>query len=166
MPKVFSPVPLERKHPRKDFDCSDEVLNDWIQRYSIQAQKKGSSKSYASLDEDGSIAGYYSLVFGQVAHEESPQSVKKGMPPHPIPALIIARLAVDERFQGVGLGRSLLKDAVTRALSAAEIAGLRVIVVHAKHEKSANFYEHYGFLPSETDPLLLMLPIKDAIEVI
>ena len=164
MPKVFSPVPLERKHPRKDFDCSDEVLNDWLARYSVQADKKGASKSYASLDESGNIAGFYSLVFGQITHEEASDEVGKGMPRHPIPVLIIARLAVDHRFQGIGLGRSLLKDAVIRALSAAEIGGLRAIVVHAKHEKAAAFYDRFGFLASKEDPLLLMLPIKDAVE--
>lgn len=164
MPKVYSPVLLERKHPRKAFDCGDTILNAWLAQYSVQAQKKGSSKSYVSLDEKGGIAGFYSLVYGQVERELAPEEIAKGMPRHPIPVLIVARLAVDQKCQGLGLGRSLLRDAMTRAISAAEIAGLRAVVVHAKHEEAARFYEHFGFLPSLDDPLILMLPIQKIAE--
>jgi len=164
MPKVFTPVPLERKHPRKEFDSGDAILNAWLTQYSVQAQKKGSSKSYVSLDEEGRIAGFYSLVYGQVERELAPEEITKGMPKHPIPVLIVARLAVDLDFQRMGLGKSLLKDAMTRALSAAQIAGLRAVVVHAKHEQAAAFYQHFGFLPSKDEPLILMLPISKIAE--
>jgi len=164
MPKVYSPVPLERKHPRKTFDCGDPVLNAWLAQYSVQAQKKGSSKSYVSLDENEEIAGFYSLVYGQVERELAPEEITKGMPKHPIPLLIVARLAVDQKCQGLGLGKSLLRDAMVRAISAAEIAGLRAVVVHAKHEEAAQFYEHFGFLSSLDDPLILMLPIQKIAE--
>jgi len=164
MLKIYSPVPLERKHPRKAFDCGDFILNSWLAQYSVQAQKKGSSKSYVSLDEEGSIAGFYSLVYGQVEREQTPDEISKGMPKHPIPVLIIARLAVEQSQQGRGLGKSLLRDAMVRAISAAQIAGLRAVVVHAKHEQAAAFYQHFGFLPSKDEPLMLMLPISKVAE--
>lgn len=164
MSKLHKPIPLESKHPRKDFDCGDSILNTWLAQYSIQAQKKGSSKSYVSLDPNGGIAGFYSLVFGQVEREQAPEEITKGMPRHPIPILIVARLAVDLDFQGMGLGKSLLQDAMIRALSAADIAGLRAVAVHAKHEEAASFYEHLGFLPTTNDPLLLILPIQTIAE--
>ena len=166
MHKVFKPVPLERKHPRKDFDCSDVILNSWLAQYSVQAQKKRSSKSYVSLDENGKIAGFYSLVFGQVEREVAPEEITKGMPKHPIPVLIVARLAVDVNYQGIGLGKTLMQDAMIRALSASDIGGLRAVAVHAKHEEAANFYKHLGFLPTSKDPLLLVVPIKKLAETL
>lgn len=163
MLEVFKPIPLERKHPRKLFDCGDVVLNDWLTRYSIQTQKKGASRTYVCLDADGTIAGFYSLVYGHVFHSEATFTVAKGMPRHPIPVLLISRLAVSLTHQGLGIGRSLLRDAVERAISASEIAGLRAVVVHAKSEAVALFYQRFGFSPSEEDPLLLMISLKDAV---
>lgn len=163
--KVFRPIPLERKHPRKHFDCGDSILNDWLERYSIQAQKKNSSRSYVSLDEHGAIAGFYTLVFGQVKKEDATKNVAKGMPAHPVPVLLIARLAVGKEYQGMGPGKSLLQDALERALSAAEIGGLRAVVVDAKDENAAHFYQHCGFQPSPHNPLRLMATIQELLHV-
>ncbi len=164
MLKVFRPIPLERKHPRKEFDCGDIILNDWLTRYSVQAQKKGSSRSYVSLDADGSIAGFYSLVYGHIVHSEASPSVAKGMPKHPIPVLLISRLAVSLTHQNLGMGRSLLRDAMERAINASEIAGLRAVVVHAKSDSIALFYQKLGFQSSKEDPLLLMIPLREAVD--
>lgn len=165
--QVLSPVPLERKHPRKDFDCGDPVLNDWLVRYSIQNQKKGLSRSYVSLSKDkNSIAGFYTLAFGSVRKEESTEEVAHGAPAHPIPVLVVARLAIDHKYQGIGLGRSLMRDAIIRAISASEIAGLRAVVVDAKDERAAAFYTHLGFTAIKQTPLFLMVTLKEAADLL
>lgn len=79
--------------------------------------------------------------------------------PNPIPVMLMGRLAVDNSQQGSGLGRSLLKDAILRTLKAADIAGMRALLVHALDEDAAGFYRHNGFLASPVDPLVLMLPL-------
>lgn len=93
---------------------------------------------------------------------DAPDRVKKGLARHPIPVMILARLAVDLRYQGMNLGRGLLKDAIYRTLQASEYAGIRAIFVYAKDNKARKFYEKFGFEPSPIDPLKLMLLIKDA----
>lgn len=165
--QVLNPIPLERKHPRKNFDCGDPVLNDWLVRYSIQNQKKGLSRSYVSLSKNReSIAGFYTLAFGSVRKEDSTDKVVRGAPAHPIPVLIVARLAISTEYQGIGLGRSLMRDAIIRAVSASEIAGLRAVVVDAKDDQAAAFYRHLGFTAIEHNPLFLMIPLKEAADLI
>ena len=88
--------------------------------------------------------------------------IKKGLARHPIPVMIIARLAVDARWQGMNIGKGLLKDAVSRTVQASEHAGIRAIFVHAKDKRAKQFYEQFGFEPSPVDPLKLMLLMKDA----
>jgi GNAT superfamily N-acetyltransferase len=105
--------------------------------------------------------GYYSLAFGSVAHEQTPERVKKGLARHPIPVMILARLAIDQNLQGKGLGQGSLKDAIERTIRAAEIGGLRAILVHAKDDAARVFYQHFNFEPSPTDPYHLFMLIKD-----
>jgi GNAT superfamily N-acetyltransferase len=92
----------------------------------------------------------------------APDRIKKGLARHPIPVMILARLAVDQKYQGMNIGRGLLKDAIRRTLQASEYAGIRAIFVYAKDDKARKFYEHYGFEPSPVDPFKLMLLVKDA----
>ncbi len=108
------------------------------------------------------VIGYYSLAVGSVEHVIAPSRIRKGLARHPIPVMVLARLAVDLRHQGQNIGRGLLKDAIFRALQASEYAGIRAIFVHAKDDKARKFYERFDFEPSPVDPLKLMLLIKDA----
>jgi len=107
------------------------------------------------------IVGYYSLAMGAVEHEMSPPRVKKGQARHPVPVMLLARLAVDREEQRAGLGRALLKDALLRTLQAADIAGIRALLVHAKDYEARAWYESFGFEPSPTDPFHLFLLMKD-----
>jgi GNAT superfamily N-acetyltransferase len=102
-----------------------------------------------------------SLSGGEVAHGDAPDRLKKGLARYPVPIMILARLAVSNSAQGRGIGAGLLKDAMLRTIQAADIAGIRALVVHAKDENARPFYEHFGFISSPTDPLHLYLLLKD-----
>lgn len=107
------------------------------------------------------VVDYYSLTVGEVAYSDAPERLKKGLARHPVPIMLLARLAVSLLFQNRGLGAGLLKNAMLRTLQAADIAGIRAFVVHAKDQNARQFYEHFGFTPSPTDPLHLYLLIKE-----
>jgi GNAT superfamily N-acetyltransferase len=107
------------------------------------------------------VIGYYSLAVGSVEYEQASERVMKGLAHHAIPIMLLARLAVDSHWQSKGFGAALLKDAMLRTLHAADIAGIRAFVVHAKDDVAKGFYEHFDFLPSPSDPLHLFLLLKD-----
>jgi GNAT superfamily N-acetyltransferase len=151
---------LRRDHPIEDFDCGREPLNRYLTRYALQNQQAGAAQTYLGLDGDA-VVGYHTLTVGQVRHEEAPQRLTKGLARHPIPIMLLARLAVDRRWQGQGVGKALLRDALDRTLQAAEIAGIRALAVHAKDEQARAFYEYFDFVPSPTDPLHLFVLLKD-----
>lgn len=113
----------------------------------------------ATLDEK--VIGYYSLAVGAVAHAEAPPRIVKGLAHHPVPMMLLARLAVDNAFKGKSLGADLLHDALARTLQAADIAGIRAVIVHAKDDNARHFYEYFDFDPSPTDAYHLYLLIKD-----
>ena len=110
---------------------------------------------------DETVIGYSALAVGSVEQEHAPERVRKGLAKHSVPIMLLARLAVDRRWQRSGVGAALLKDAMLRTLQAADIAGIRALVVHAKDQAARKFYERYDFLPSPTDPLHLYMLLKD-----
>lgn len=151
---------LDRQHAIERFDCGQGDLNLFLSRYALQNQRANASTSYVALSAD-EVVGYYTLVVGQVAYEDAPERLIKGMAHHPVPLMVLARLATDRRWQGKGIGKGMLKDAMLRTLNAADIAGIRALAVHAKDADARAFYEHFDFLPSPTDPLHLYLLMKD-----
>ena len=151
---------LHRAHPVEDFSCGSPELDRFLVRHALQAQQAGSSLTYVGLSES-SVIGFYSLVVGEARRAEAPERVAKGMPRHPIPLMVLARLAVRSDWQGRGVGAGLLRDALERTMNAADIAGIRALAVHAKDESAAAFYQHFGFVPSPTDARHLFMLIKD-----
>lgn len=151
---------LSAAHDLSDFDCDEEELNRFLQRYALANQKANSAQTYVACRE-GVVVGYYSLMVGAVGHSEATERVKKAMPRYPIPVMILARLAVDKGLQGRGLGKGLIKDALIRTAQAADIAGIRALLVHAKDGEAKAFYEGYDFEPSATDHYHLFLLTKD-----
>jgi GNAT superfamily N-acetyltransferase len=151
---------LRREHRVEGFDCGKEPLNRFLIRFALQSQLSNSSQTYLALSDD-EVVGYYSLVFGDVAYDDAPERLRKGVARHPIPLLILARLAVASAWAGKGFGSGLLKDALGRTLAAAELAGLRAVAVHAKDDEARAFYEHFDFMPSPSDPMHLFLLLKD-----
>lgn len=151
---------LDRRRRLEEFDCGREALNRFLVKFAIQNQQPGASQTYLALSDDD-VAGYYTLVVGHVAYDDAPERLKKGLARHPVPIMLLARLAVDLRWQGQRLGSGLLKDAMLRTLQAAEIAGIRVLGVHAKDDEARAFYERFDFVTSPTDPYHLFRLLKD-----
>ena len=156
---------LQRHHAVDAFDCGREDLNRFLQQYALQNQHSGGSQTYVGL-VDESVVGYYALAVGSVEQEHAPERVKKGLAKNSIPIMMLARLAVDRRWQKQGFGAALLKDAILRTLQAADIAGIRALVVHAKDDVARKFYERFDFLPSPSDPLHLFILLKDLRKIV
>ena len=142
------------------FDCGKAPLNQFLQRYALVNQANGSARTFVSLS-GGQISGYYSLAAASAEHAVVPLRISKGLARHPIPMLLLARLAVDLKAQGQGLGRSLLQSALGKYLQASEVIGCRALMVHAIDEAAIGFYQSYGFEPSPVDAAHLYLLIKD-----
>ena len=158
---VFSPPePLTASHDTQAFDCGAQALNQFLQRYALPNQTNGSARTFVTVAE-GQVFGYYSLAAASIEHSAAPARVSKGLARHPIPMLLLARLAVDVRAQGQGLGRSLLQSALLKYLQACEVIGCRALMVHAKDEAAVRFYQGYGFEPSPIDSAHLYLLTKE-----
>ena len=145
---------LRADHDVDGFDCGSEELNRFLARFALTNQQAGAAQTYIALS-GSTVVGYYSLAVGEVAYDGAPDRLSKGLARHPIPIMLLARLAVSSAWQGRGLGAGLLKDAMRRTLQAADIAGVRAFAVHAKDDRARDFYAHFGFIPSPTDPLHL-----------
>ena len=122
-------------------------------------QSSGASRTFVVTDESGQVRGYYAMAAGAVSHPLATSSVRRNRP-DPVPVMVLARLAVDRRAQGLHLGAALLQDAVNRAVAVSQNAGVRALLVHALHEQARQFYGHYGFQPSPTHPMTLMLRLS------
>jgi GNAT superfamily N-acetyltransferase len=153
-------VKLHRTHNVEQFTCGQPDLDRFLIRHALQAQQSNSSQTYVALS-DSEVVGFYTIVAGEVQHAQAPQRVVKGMSRHPIPLLVLARLAVHSNAQGRGLGSGLLLDALGRTLQVADVIGVRALAVHAKDDQAAAFYRHFGFVPSPTDARHLFMIIKD-----
>ena len=153
------PEPLAASHRLDDFECGEAVLDDWLKRRALSLQSSGASRTFVVTDEGGHVRGYYAMAAGAVSHQLATSGVRRNMP-DPVPVMVLARLAVDRRAQGLHLGAALLQDAVSRAVAVSRNAGVRALLVHALHEKARQFYEHYGFQPSSTHPMTLMLRLS------
>jgi GNAT superfamily N-acetyltransferase len=151
---------LQPQHAVEAFDCGQEALNRFLQKHALQNQHSGGAQTYVGL-ADHAVIGYYALAVGLVEQEQAPERVKKGLAKHSIPIMLLARLAVDLHWQKRGVGAGLLKDAMLRTLQAADIAGIRALMVHAKNDAARTFYQRFDFLPSPTDPLHLFMLLKD-----
>jgi GNAT superfamily N-acetyltransferase len=142
------------------FDCGQPELNQFLQRYSLTNQKANSAQTYVCC-KDGAVSGFYSLGVGSVEPENTSPRVIKGIARHPVPVMILGRLAVDRQHQGRGLGKALIKDALLRTIQAADIAGIRALLVHAKDDKARQWYLNWEFEPSQTNSFHLFLLLKD-----
>lgn len=161
-PTEYSPsMPLSKAQDRLTFDCGVESLNDYLKKYALQNQKKDAARTYIVTIGENRIVGYYTLVFGSVSHAETTAEVAAGIGQYPIPIILLARLAVDVTKKGKGLGKALVKDALIRSVRAADIAGLRAFLIHAKDESAQAFYQKLGFKPSPHNPLHLFLKLSD-----
>ena len=158
---VYEPVrKLAGSDAVETFDCGQPALNQFLQRFALVNQKSNSAQTYVSC-HSGTVVGFYSLAVGSVEPAAAAPRVTKGIPQHPAPVMILARLAVDLQHQGAGLGKALLKDALLRTTQAADIVGIRALLVHAKDETARQWYLNWEFEPSPSDPFHLFLLMKD-----
>jgi GNAT superfamily N-acetyltransferase len=151
---------LQRAHVLDAFDCGNPELNTFLQKYALPSQYSDGAQTYVGL-VDETVIGYHSLATGSVEPDHAPERVKKGLAKHSISIMLLARMAVDLQWQKRGIGAALLKDAILRTVQAADLAGIRALVVHAKDDTAKQFYLHFDFEPSPTDPLHLYILLKD-----
>jgi len=151
---------ISESHDLSRFDCGGhESLNDWLKRFALTNERNESARTYV-VHRNGLVVAFYSISAGSVSVEEAPSRISKGLARHPVPVILLARLAVDKDEKGAGLGKALLKDALARIAQAADIVGARAVLVHAIDEQAKKFYEHFDFEPSPIHELWLMLLMK------
>ncbi len=156
---LTAPAPLADHHELDSFDCGVPTLDDWLRKRARANQASGASRTFVAC-EGNRVVAYYALASGAVRLPEAPSRFRRNMP-DPIPSAVLGRLAIDRAYQGRGLGRALVRDAATRLLQAAEIIGIRGLLVHAISEDAKAFYVALGFAPSPLDPMLLMVSLAD-----
>ncbi len=157
---LSAPEKLRADHDLSEFTCGEPSLDDWLRRRALRNESSGASRTYV-VCVGQRVVGYYALAVGAVAPAGAPGSVGRNMPA-PAPVIVIGRLAVDEKFQGLRIGPVLLRDAILRTLQAGEIAGILAMLVHAISERARCFYVDCGFIASPVDPMTLMITLAEA----
>lgn len=157
---MTGPVPLDGKHDLSTFDCGEPSLNAWLKDRAPRNQGTGATRTFV-LVRDGKVIAYHALAAGSVHRAAATARARRNMP-EPVPALVLGRLAVDLGWQNKGLGGELLRDAVLRAVQAADMVGIRVLLVHALSEEARAFYVRRGFRPSPLDPMTVMITLAEA----
>ena len=148
----MAPEPLAARHELHAFNSGVDSLDQWLKRRALKNQASGASRTFVACDGDRVLA-YYALASSAVVVDAAPGRFRRNMP-DPIPVVVLARLAVDCSLQGAGLGRALVKNAAQRVLQAADVIGIRGMVVHALSMEAKAFYERVGFDPSPIDPMI------------
>ena len=154
------PLPLEAAHDVERFDCGEPALNDYLQRRARDDQRAGKSRTFVAI-RSGRVVAFFSLAAASIELGDATERLAKGQGRQQIPAILLARLAVDVSEQGNGLGRAMLVEALARCAQASEVIGARAVLVHAKTDRARAFYERFGFEPSPTHPLHLAALMKD-----
>lgn len=154
-----APEPITEAHDVAAFSSGNEVLDQWLKERALDNERRGATRTFV-VAADRRVLGYYSLAVSAIHRRQATGRVRRNMP-DPIPAMLLARLAVDRTVAGRRLGRALLRDAMLRTLQAAEAAGIRILLVHAANEDAKRWYRQFDFDESPTDPLHLMLLLDD-----
>ncbi|MGV0810776.1 GNAT family N-acetyltransferase [Mycolicibacterium boenickei] len=160
MSRYSAPRPIDDDDDVSAFSSGEPSLDDYLRQRALTNHHAGASRCFVTC-RDGRVVGFYSLASAAVQRSDTPGKVRRNMP-DPVPAILLSRLAVDRKEQGLGLGKHLLRDAIERCVQVADVIGVRVMLVHALHDDARAFYAHFDFEPSPTDPLHLLLLIKDA----
>ena len=155
-----APRPIGEHDVVADFDSGEPSLDEYLRGRALANHVEGASRCFVTC-RDGRVVGFHTLASATVEHAGTSGRVRRNMPEQ-VPVILLSRMAIDRKEQGQGLGAALLRDAVTRAVAAAEIIGVRALLVHALHEQARAFYAHFHFEPSPTDPQHLLLLINGA----
>ena len=150
---------LDATHDVESFTCGKEPLDLFLKRFALVNQRADGARTYVAC-RGSTVLAYYSLAVGAVERADAPRRIGMGLARHPIPVMLLARLAVDRTGQGGGLGKALVKDALLRTAAVADVAGIRALLVHAKDDEAQAWYEALEFEPSPTEPRHLFLLMK------
>ena len=156
---LYAPELLTADHACDEFDRGEPSLNEWLVRRALKNQVAGATRTYV-LREDATLVAYYALAAGAVSVKEASGRFRRNMP-EPIPVVVLARLAIATSHQGKGFGRALFQDAASRVLRAADVIGVRGLLVHALSDEAAAFYRKLGLVTSPLDPKILMATLQD-----
>jgi len=153
--------PFTARRDLDAFDCGQDALNSWLREHAELAAGQG-TRTYLLIEEaTDAVVGYFALAPHLLERDDAPPSVRRGAPRR-IPAVLLAKLALEKRLQGQGLGAELLVHALSTIVAAARAAGGRLVVVDAVDENAASFYRHHDFKPSPTDPRRLIMKLSTA----
>ena len=154
------------KHDRSEFQCGQPSLDAFIRLHVSQYESRRLGRTFVAINPSNvRVLGYYTLASGAIAFENLPQTGSKKLPKHPVPTILIGRLAVDRSAQGLGLGRTLLMSAITKSVKLAQSLGVYAIEVHAIDSTAAKFYAKYGFSELSDDKYHLFLPLATATQL-
>lgn len=161
MESAFITQVIDKGHRVKEFECSRPQLTDYLKRFARQTTSKGGARTFVATAEDDPtlVIGFYSLVASEISAAQASAELKKGLGNYPLPGFRLARLAVDKRFEGLGLGGRLLLDAGFRCLAAATQVGSKAMFIDAKDDTAANFYRRFGATSLPDSPLVLVWPL-------
>ena len=161
---LAAPEPLTVHHDTAAFACGVESLDHWLKQRAVKSQVTGASRTFV-VSAGKRVVAYYALASSAIAVEMSTGRLRRNMP-DPVPVVVLGRLAVDQSLKGTGMGRALVHDACLRVIAAADVIGIRGMIVHALSENAKAFYEHVGFDPSPFDPMILMATLTDLREAL
>lgn len=156
---LSAPEPLTANHDTHRFDCGIGSLDHWLKQWALKNQLTGASRTFVAYGENCVLA-YYALASSAVAAEVATGRLRRNIP-DPIPIVLLGRLAIDQSAHGRGLGRALVRDACLRVMAAADVIGIRGMLVHALSTQARAFYEYVGFEPSPMEPMTLMATLAD-----
>lgn len=160
MSLAWHEVALARKHNRQEFDCGTQELNDYLRKYARQNHEAGGAKTFVAVEpaQPETILGYYTVSPASLEFARTPASVSKGLGRYDVPVYLLGRLAVDTRWQDMGLGGQLLSAAMARCMQVAQEVGGVALLIDAKDERAAQWYARFGAVPTPDAPLTLVLP--------
>jgi GNAT superfamily N-acetyltransferase len=160
--RFSTPRPIAAADDVDKFDCGEPDLNEWLRKRALANHTTGATRTFVTTPSgEDRVVGYYALAAAGVKRSDVPKGIGNGQPSM-IPVILLARLGVDQNHQGLGLGAQLLRDAIARTVSTSEQVGVRAMLVHAMHDRARDFYVHFEFEASPTDPLHLYLLMQDA----
>jgi GNAT superfamily N-acetyltransferase len=165
---VWDEAPIGKQHHRAAFDCGDSDLNLYLQKFARQNHESGGAKCFvaALADTPARILGFYTLSPASIEYARTPALAKKGLARYDLPVFRLGRLGVDKTAQGRGLGGALLLRAADRCIRVAQDVGGVALVIDAKNERAALWYQSYGALPMLDAPLSLVLPLATAADAL
>lgn len=157
---LLGPFLLDPTHAVERFDCGVAALNDYLVRQALVDQRTGKSRTYVAT-RAGFVVAYFSLAAASLTPDDATERAARGQGSQDVPAILLARFAVAASEQRRGVGRAMLLEALARCAQAAEIVGVRVVLVHAKDDGPRAFYAKHDFEPSPANPLQMMILMKD-----